>query len=149
MSITRAYVENVLILRCGNLMAFAGLDNITVDGNNADLNDPIGWSLRLLDHSVTDPKTVVDADLAVVPEEDHNALLDLAELRTLQSTLGNITTVSYKLGPRSENLSDLAKLLDGRIERLVDSIQDMYGLGASTLQTGMVQLDFAEPVETS
>lgn len=109
MALTRVQVEGVLIDRVGKVLTAAGLDGTTESGNNPDLNDPIGWAIRTLGHTVGNITAVNDSDLANVSRVD--ALLDLAELRALENVLNNYTLVDSEVGPRSEDYSDLADRL--------------------------------------
>ena len=52
MAHTRASIEAILIRRCGRMLAATELDGSTIDGSNADLNDPIGWAIRQLGGAV-------------------------------------------------------------------------------------------------
>src|SRR5690242_14586451 len=101
MSLTRANIETILVKRCGPLMTAAGMAT-TVLGSNADLNDPIGYAVRKAGGSVTSFVAVADADIAGVDELGYDQLLDLAELRTLETILGNLDDVDLRVGPRDE-----------------------------------------------
>lgn len=144
MAITRPNVEAVIVARCGALLIAAGLDGTTVDGTNASLNDPIGAALRKAGYTVSNIASVANADLAAVVVGDYDKVLDLAELRTLESILGNLDDVDIKLGPRSESLSQLAAMLEKRIDRLQDKVEEEHGIGLSSLQAGVIALDFAD-----
>lgn len=142
MAITRANAETILVARVGALMTEADLDGTTVDGTNADLNDPIGVALRRLGESVTDISDVADADLSGVAETDYNQLLDLAELRVLESIEGNLTLVDITAGPRSEKLSQLAGFVQNRKQQLTDRIREEYGF--TVIEAGYITMDFVE-----
>lgn len=144
MSVTRANVESILVARCGALMEAAGMDGSTIDGTNTDLSDPIGYSLRQAGYTVTNVAAVANADLSGLAADDYDQVFDVAELRTLESVLGNLDDVDIKLGPRSESLSQLAKGLETRIQRLQAKVEREYGVGASVLQAGVIALDFAD-----
>lgn len=145
MALTRANVESILIKRVGTILDKAGLDGTTVDGTNADLNDPIGYALRKLGYSVSDATAVADADLAGLATDDTDALLDLAEVRALESCLTAILTiVSITVGPRKQEYSDMAKGLQSLIARKQGRIDAEYGLGVQTLEAGVLNLDFQE-----
>jgi len=145
MTITRANVETILTRRAGNLMSALGLA-VTYAGSNADLNDPIGYALRKLGYAVASITAVADADLAGLAVADIDALLDLAEYRLLESVVGNWNLADITVLARSEKLGALRP--DKRLEQLAAKLAE-YGVGAGTLQTGMISLDFAEHVETN
>ena len=69
MSLTRAYVEAILIKRCGHLLTVAGLDGTTVAGTNADLGDPIAFALRQLGVAVAVPAVPTTAEVATVADD--------------------------------------------------------------------------------
>jgi hypothetical protein len=144
MALTRANVESILVKRCGKLLTAADLDGSTVDGTNADLNDPIGWAVRQCGGSVSSITAVADADLATVDADDYDQVLDLAELRTLETVQGNLDDVDITLGPRQESLSQLAKQVEQRLARLQKRVEQEYGYGASALGTGVITYEFAE-----
>jgi len=144
MTVTRDNIERILVARCGYLMNAAGLDGSTDDGTNTDLNDPIGYALRKAGYTVDNLGSVDDDDLSGVDVEDYDQVFDLAELRTLENILGNLDDVDIKLGPRSESLSQLSEMLDTRVMRLQAKIERQYGVGLSTLEAGVITLDFAD-----
>ena len=111
MTITRAGAELVLMRRLGGLLAEAGM---TVEaGPNPHLSDPLASALRALGHAAVD---VTDAELGQVAGAHVDALLDLAELRALQSVAGNLLAVDVTVGPVSERRGALAE----QVARLVD-----------------------------
>ena len=147
MAITRAQIETILISRCGALLTKAGLDGETHHGVNASLNDPIGRALRGAGYSVTTLTNVTDADVASVSDDDIDLVLDLAELRTLESVSGNLDDVAITVGPRSEQKQQLADQVLRKIERLQQKIERQYGVGMGTLTAGVIGLDFMETSE--
>ena len=146
MSLTRANIETILVKRCGPLMTAAGMAT-TVLGSNADLNDPIGYAVRKAGGSVTSFVAVADADIAGVDELGYDQLLDLAELRTLETILGNLDDVDLRVGPRDEKFSQLRTDTEKRMERLQKRIEKEYGIGVS-IEAGVVILDFVEHNES-
>lgn len=144
MTITRAQVELILIKRCGLLLIAAGLDGVTINGTNGDLNDPIGTALRACGLSVTDVTSVADGDLASVSDDLFDQLFDIAEHRTLLNIEGNFDQVDITLGPRSESRNQLAAQIRAKIDRLEARISRLYGIGLGTLSAGVIGLDFAE-----
>lgn len=147
MTMTRAQVEQVLVRRCGLMLIAANLDGTTINGTNGDLNDPIGYALRASGLSVADLAYVSDGDLANVPDDLVDQVLDLAEYRALLSIEGNLDQVDVTIGPRSESLGQLAAKVKAQIDRLEAKIGRMYHIGLGTLTAGVVALDFAESDE--
>ncbi len=145
----RSQVEEVLIRRVGKIFEAAGLDTSSV-GANPDLNDPIGWALSIMEAPPDDIVLVGDDDLAAITNADIYFLLDLAELRCLETFLGNFDGVDFKLGPRWEYLSQLSQGVRLRAEKLRTSLGGAFNLGGGpSLRSGMITLDFAEHVDTS
>ena len=143
MTVTRANVETVLMQRLSGLFTAAGMP-VTFAGANAALNDPIGYALRRLEYTVAAPALVTDADLTALSAEDVNPLFDLAELRGLENWLGQYTAVDLQLGPRSEKFAQLIPQVRQRAEFLRKWIATEYGLEGVSIDTGAIELDFAE-----
>lgn len=144
MTITRAEVEAVLVRRSGKLLVAAGLDGTTIDGTNADLNDPIGSAVRQMGYSVASVVNVTDSDLSVIGDDEIDQLLDVAELRTLETVEGNLDQVDITVGPRSESLNQLSVRVRMKIDTVRRAIEKKYGIGAGTLSAGVIGLDFQE-----
>jgi hypothetical protein len=144
MAHTRASIEAILIGRCGRLLVAAELDGTTVDGTNADLNDPIGWAIRQLGGAVASIGTVADADLAAIADDDTDALLDLAELRTLENTLGNLDLVDIQEGPERQALGQIGARLERAIVRKRAQIERDHGIGLGTITAGVINLGFQQ-----
>ena len=114
--------------RVGAWLAAAGLPT-TIVGSNAALNDPIGWAIRQSDGTVASAVLVTDADVATVASADLDQLIDLAELRALESVLSNFTGVDKKAGPVELKSSQMADRLERRIASLRSMISLTYGIG--------------------
>ncbi len=125
-------------------MTASGLDGVTVDGTNDDLNDPIGYALRVCGYSVSDISGVADTDLAGVSSDDYDKFLDVAEHRTLVTILNNYDDVDISIGSRNERFSQIADRLGKRIESMERRLENVYGIGAGSLEAGHIVLDFAE-----
>ena len=143
MTLTSANVEAILVQRCGAYMTAAGMV-VTVAGSNANLNDPIGYAVRMCDGTVTDYATVANADILTVDPTDYDKLLDIAELRLLDSIATNLDDVDLTVGPRSEKLNQLAQNLQAIMLRKADRVEKSYGIGAPLVGTGAIILDFAD-----
>lgn len=144
MTLTRASVESVLIRRTGTLLTAASLDGTTISGSNADLNDPIASALRQCGLTVANIGNVADSDLAALADSDIDKLLDLAELRVLESCLGNLDLVDVKAGPIEEKLGQVGARLEAAITRKRTAITRTYGIGLGTLSAGLIDLGFQQ-----
>lgn len=143
MAISRANVENVAVKRVGPLMTKAGMDGTTVDGSNTDLADGIGWALRQTGYSVADITNPTTAEVAAA-SDDVDQLLDMTEFRTLENIIGNLDDVNVTVGPRKEDLSDLSKQVQKRIDQVEARVKKLYGVGVPSLSTGTLTFEFAE-----
>lgn len=134
----------MLIARCGKLLAAAGLDGSTVDGTNAALSDPLAEALRSLGVAPASPASPSTADLAGVADASAPQLLDVAELRALETVLSNWAEPDQVAG--QDNRQDLGKLRDS-LERTVarksERARSLYGYGAdATASAGLLDLGF-------
>lgn len=130
----RANAEYMLIQRIGQVLAAVGRDGTTVNGTNADLNEPIWYALQQLGYGVVDLTLVTDADVLAVATEDFAPFLDLAELRVLESALASsVILVDISIGPRRESLSQLSdrlqKTIDARRKEISSKYGDLFGSG--------------------
>jgi hypothetical protein len=144
MAITRANVEAFLVKRCGSLLTAAGMDGTTVSGSNADLNDPIGYAIRKCGGTVAALASVADSDLAGIDSADYDQLIDIAELRTLESIEGNLDDVDISVGSRRESLNQLAAQVAKKIDRKREQVERAYGVNVGVLEAGVVSLGFQE-----
>jgi len=143
MALTIVQVETILTKRVGLLMAAVGLDGSTIDGDNGDLVDPVGYSIRKLGGTIADITDIVDADLATFEETQYDELLDIAELRALQSVQGNFALVDTKIGPRDEKWGALGSLIDKTVSNKQTQVENLYSFGVSTLSANIVEYDFS------
>jgi hypothetical protein len=146
----RADAEVILIRRCGAVLIAVSLDGTTVNGSNADLNDPIWFALHRLGYSIVDISAVVDADVQAVVTDDFAPFLDIAELRTLETARNAATgLVDITIGPRRESLSQLAERLAKTIEEKQAQVYREYGdLFGSGLEGGSFSVNFQEDGES-
>ena len=145
MATTRADAEAILIDRIGILFVEVGLDGVSVDGDNNDLNDPIGYALRQLGHSVAVITLVADADMASLDDADIDHFLDVAEYRALLNAWTAHKAVDLKVDVYSESFSQLANRLLDMIKTKRAWIEAEHGL--SQLTAGVLTLDFMEKDE--
>ena len=121
MTITRIEIEQVLDRRLGSFLAEAGMT--VQDGVNPWLTDPLRWALTALGYSVASITAVTDGDLAGMAAAHTEALLDLAELRTLEAVQTNLTAVDVTAGPLGERRSQLAD----RLSETIAERRKVYG----------------------
>ncbi|MDD2921788.1 MAG: hypothetical protein PHQ36_05825 [Anaerolineales bacterium] len=142
MALTRTQIEKLLVKRASKRMAFVGMDGITDDGTNADLNEPISTALQRMGIAPADITEIKDADLTRV--ENPLELIDLAELRLLENILGNMDMVDITVGDRSERLSQFTADLGKAIERKQMQVEKEYGYGLGALTAGVISLNFQQ-----
>jgi len=143
MALTRINVEKIMVRRASAIMTAAGLA-VTIVGTNADLDDPMSVGIISVGGTVTDRTTVADVDVATVTEADYDEFLDVTEYRLLQTIIDNLANVDIEVGPRNEKLSQLATRLEKTLERKKKDLQSQYGFSTSTIEAGVITLDFAE-----
>jgi hypothetical protein len=143
MPLTRQQAETEIIGRVGRLMTAAGLDGETSTGSNADLNSPLAAGLLTLGYTVADISNVSSAEVGAVEATLVRAFLDVAELRALENTLGNLDVVDLTVGPRKESLSQLSRQVQARIKDLRNYIQVEHNIGSGLLAMGNLDLNFA------
>ena len=120
---TLADVEGVLHDRLGELLTVVGWPTASP---NAKLVDPIGWALRALGYPA-DLASVTDSDVAQVPDSHLDALLDLAELRTLENLLGNYKLVSTRAGEIDQKFGELGQRLLTMLSHKRQTVAAMHG----------------------
>jgi hypothetical protein len=136
---TRAHFETVLIKRCGAPMAVVGMDVVTQNGTNADLNDPIRVAARLLARIVLDPVIVADGDLAGITGSTLEKGYDLAERRLLENILNNFVYVDRQVDRDSQKKDQLRQGLQARIDYLTARLVKPYGPGAGGPVTARIK----------
>ncbi len=141
MSYTRADAETELTHRTSKKMALVGFA-VTNSGTNADLNSPLATALRKMGLPVAGSK-VADADMSLLTDAQYDEMLDRAELRLLQNIYQNIDFTNIEVGPRREELGQLADQTEKAIGDLEARIKAEYGVGASKLGVGSITHDYA------
>ena len=125
MTITRLQVEAVIAKRLGALLEEAGMS--AGPGPNPHLTDPNASALRALGYAPASLADITDADLATVTAAHLDPLLDLAELRTLESIASNLTVVDVTIGPVSERKGMLADRIAKLVQDKRKSLQARWG----------------------
>ena len=126
MAITKVAVNSVIDDRCGAFLSEAR--RMTNDPTKPSIGQCIGWAVRALGYTTASLTDVTDSDLSAVPDIKADALLDLAELRTLQSIETNLTMVTSTTGPVSDQWNDLSKRLADIIPRKQALIMAQHGI---------------------
>ena len=104
------------------------IEPLTVAIYDLDLSDSFGYAIRQAGGTVVSATSPTDDDLLTVTASD-DAVLDLAELRTLKTLYQNATAVNSKAGDVSANESELPARLWQRIMALEADIQRTHGIG--------------------
>lgn len=125
-------------------MTACGLDGVTVDGTNASLTDPLGWALRSLGVASATYGTVTSADVAAVAADEIDKLIDFAELKAIENSLGNFDAVDISVGARSEKYDQIRTGLERTLERKQKAVERKYGAQLGTISGGVIALDFAQ-----
>jgi hypothetical protein len=148
MSLTRSQLETVLVRRLGTWLSYVSLTT-TVTGNNTDLADPIAQALLSAGYTVATITTPANSDLSAVTVTDYPKLLDLAELRTLETILQAFTDFDTK-GLNYEDRDDqLGQRIEKAIARKRALIQQKYGLESVVPQAGTIDLNFQQQNDTT
>jgi hypothetical protein len=143
MALTVVQFETILIKRTGTLLAAVGLDGSTVDGDNPDLVDPMGYAIRHMGESVATITDIVDADLTDFEETDYDELFDIAELRVLNSCHSAATTkIDTEIGSRTEDWASLAQRLEKLIDAKQKQVDKSYLASEWSLTATVVDYDF-------
>lgn len=137
-NLTRANVESVLIRRCATLLTKVGLDGVTQNGTNADLNDPIRRAVRDNGMGVSDPVTVTDTDLSSFSGWVIERLYDSAELRLLETIWGHWAEVSQTISHGKIEAQQLADRIQKRIEALETRLRKPYGQNVGIGSVGRI-----------
>jgi hypothetical protein len=114
---TVAGLERDLVVMVGPFLYRAGLDHETSDGTNESLRIPIRKASKRMGLEVAG-SAVTDAELVPLDSADDEALLDLAQLRTLELCRDNWAEFDQSDGEESQQMSQLTKALDDRIAAL-------------------------------
>ncbi len=127
-------------------MKAAGL-NITPNGSNTDLSDPLQSALLELNLDAEVEPT--DANLAQVESTYLNEFLLRAEIRLLKNILGNIegSDIAMTTG-KQENRSQLVEQIRAMLKELRGDLAAAISANSTeddgTLTGGVLQLDFQE-----
>lgn len=137
MPLTRLQFETLLVGpdmlsgRCGRRMNLVRMhDPATATlGAIPALADPIAESLRAMGTPPLDPTNPTDFDLSMVPDSRFDMILSVAELRCLESVLGNWDQCDQKVMQGEQALGKLADGVQKSIDALRKRLADQYGYG--------------------
>ncbi len=160
MAITRTQLETLLVGsdkisgRAGRMAVKARLyvaADVTL-GTIPALADPIYQGLRSIGIYAADPTAPVDGDMVTLPPSGLSQVLDVAELRLLESCMGNWDRWDETAGVDSQAQGKLGELLQKRIEAVRKQLKDIYGnipgvTAASTFGVGVIGLDFQQTTD--
>lgn len=132
---TQAKAEVVMLRRASGFMDAAGMDIITSDGTNDDLQDPFEAALRWLS---------IDSVLALADEEEEAEFLAIMELRLLQNILSNYAKVDIRAGERFSAWGQLANRIRQRYQDALEAARDRFGYSLAALEAGVIQTDINE-----
>ena len=121
--------------------------DVTSEGSNADLNGPIGFSIRKCGGAVASFGAVADADISAFEEDEYDKLIDIAEYRLLLNIKGRWGKVDIRAGQLSENLSQFGKDLDEDIKTALENLRNIHGFGVGSISGGALDYDFAQTDE--
>lgn len=113
-----------------------------------DITDPLAYALRWSSYALDSPLAVIDADVASISQDDIDQILDLTELRLLETIHTKLLQyVDNSVGQYNESLSQHAAGLKERIATLNAKVASDYSLSGS-LTTGRLILNFADHNDT-
>ena len=119
---TLSDVLSIVDDRCGALLVEARA--ATGDPTKPSVYQCSGWGLRMLGYATASILVPNNGEVVAVVDAKVDALLDLAELRTLESILTNLNGVDLTTGPVSEDFSDLPD----RIAKMIPEKRKAIGL---------------------
>jgi len=122
----RAEIDQVLVKRLGGLLAQVELLGEEGVETQDSLSDAIGWALRLLGYPTASVTDVTDTDLAGVTTTHIDPLIDLAELRTMETINQNFARVTSWAGPVKEDWSSMGDRLRRMIEDKRKAVSVMH-----------------------
>jgi hypothetical protein len=121
MALTISSVEAVLAQRLSALVTLSAISTTVI------YDDPIAWALRRLGYTTAAVGNATDGEVGVVTGGAVDALLDLAELRTLETLQQQIQRVTTKAGPVQENWNDLREALKVLVPEKRKAVSAMHG----------------------
>lgn len=143
MPVTEAQIETEVIARDGPLLTSAGLDGTTVNGSNPSILPAVGWALRQMGYAPAAFGVVTSTDLARVPDNQADELIDLAEYRVLLNIQGRLSTTKISLGPLTEEFNGIGDLVKLKLTNLLLQLRALYGFGLGSIGVGVIDWNIA------
>lgn len=143
MTVTRAQVEQELTSRRLAMLKAVGMDT-AFQGENSDLNGPIGYAVRQCGGTVANVSAVTDNDVQSVDETEIDKLFDIAEFRLLMNIKGKWGKVDISSGPFRQSLSQFSADIDKDLATLKKNLEDIHGFGGASFEAGVLDLAFME-----
>ncbi len=145
MPLTVISLQAVLSARCGTMVVATGQDGSAA---SSFWTDPLTTAARELRITLANPIAVADSDLTAVVQNRVTELLDVAELRSLESALYSNTDVDEKIALGENKWGDIRKDLETAVKRKAEYVMRRYGIGRGTLTGGLVDLPFQQRLNT-
>lgn len=109
----------------------------------ADVPQAVLYAVRMLGVTPQSNTAVSTADLASVADSDVNQLLDLAVWYLLTQISLNADEDDLRRAGILQDVTKFREGIDRSLDRWTRFMNGAYNLGVSTLQAGVIQLDFA------
>ena len=131
---TVADVQEIVDNRCAALLALAR--EIAGDALTPDIDQAISWALRALGYPAASLLVATNGEVQAVSSGQLDALLDLVELRVLESIQTGFTAVTVRAGPVQEDYNHLADRLDRVIAEKRSNVAARHGRWLAVPLTG-------------
>lgn len=120
MTLTLAETQAIVAERCAMFME-------RIEWTTANLVGPIAWAVQVLGYDTTSLNVADDADLANLPADYDTALVDVAEMRTLEMIEQNFGLVGMSVGDISQRFGELGDRLSEIIARKRTDVLARHG----------------------
>jgi len=121
---TKVEVTAILEERTGAMLAL--VRQLTGLADRPNVQHAIAWAVRRLGGTTASFVEATDAEVSAITKEE--ALIDLAELRLLDSMYGNLTAVTNRTGPIQDDYNDLARRLEAARTEKRGEILSVHGI---------------------
>lgn len=132
----RSDAEAYLTSRLGKSLIRVGKDGTTKNGTNADLAQPISYTLSLMGFSVASLASPGDGDLSSLAQVQYAEFYARASSAVLDAIVGWCDEVDEKGGTQSQALSQFAKQIQAQLDRLDAKILARWGDAPSVIVFG-------------
>jgi hypothetical protein len=121
MPLTRANVENYLVVTLGGKLTFVGF-SVARTGNNPDLAMPMAMAYTTLGYQPVDFSDISDVDVGLIRVKDTPVFFGLSELFALRAIWGKMTDVTESAQGRSQAWSTMS----GEILTRIAALEALY-----------------------